>query len=187
MDDLTHIGPRLRAVRKARGWTLEDLAQRASISVSTLSRLESGKRGASLELLVPLTRQLGIRLDDLVRTDAPDPRVRRPTIRRDGMVIAPLAPEGSPIEIYRVTFPPSKRMPPPQVHRGDEWIYVVAGSLRLHLGNEVLDLRPGEAVQFDTEIPHAIAAVGSKPAEVISIFNDEGVALHTMTPLENAD
>ena len=94
---LGQVGARLRAARKARGWTLDELARRASISASTLSRLESGKRQAGLELLVPLTRQLGIRVDDLIADEAPDPRVRRPVIRRDGMLIAPLAPEGSPI------------------------------------------------------------------------------------------
>ncbi len=60
MKELEQVGPRLRAVRKAKGWTLDDLAEKAGLSASTLSRLESGKRQASLELLLPLTRQLGI-------------------------------------------------------------------------------------------------------------------------------
>ena len=48
---IAQVGPRVRAARHARDWTLDDLARRAGLSVSTLSRLESGKRGASLELL----------------------------------------------------------------------------------------------------------------------------------------
>ena len=86
------------------------------MSPSTLSRLESGKRQASLELLVPLTRQLGITLDDLVTPAVPDPRVRRPVIRRDGLVIAPLAPEGSPVATYKITYPPAAVPPEPRVH-----------------------------------------------------------------------
>lgn len=97
IEELEQVGARLRAARQARGLTLEGLASSARMSASTLSRLESGKRQASLELLLPLTRRLGIRLDDLVPQEQADPRVRRPVIRRDGLIIAPLAPEHSPI------------------------------------------------------------------------------------------
>jgi transcriptional regulator with XRE-family HTH domain len=87
LEELKLIGPRLRALRHSRGWTLEQLAERADMSPSTLSRLESGKRQAGLELLVPLARQLGIGLDDLVAPAVRDPRVRRPVIHRDGLEI----------------------------------------------------------------------------------------------------
>lgn len=104
------------------------------MSASTLSRLESGKRQASLELLLPLTRQLGIGLDDLVAPATVDPRVRRPVIHREGMVIAPLAPEGSSIGTYKITYPPTSAAPEPRVHEGYEWLYVLSGKLRLALG-----------------------------------------------------
>lgn len=179
MDAVDQVGPRLRAARQARGWTLEDLAERAAMSPSTLSRLESGKRQASLELLVPLTRQLGIRIDDLLPQEVPDPRVRRPAIRHDGIVLEPLAPEGSPIETYRVTYPPTKELPAPRVHDGHEWLYVVSGRLRLVLGDREITLTRGEAAEFDTRVPHAMSAVGSRPAQVISIFNQAGARIHT--------
>src|SRR5690625_5323763 len=97
VDEIKHIGARLRALRSSRGWTLEDLASRADMSTSTLSRLESGKGQANLELLIPLTRQLGIRLDDLVKSEASDPRVSRPSIHRKGVVIVLLASAEAPI------------------------------------------------------------------------------------------
>ncbi|MGA4508243.1 helix-turn-helix domain-containing protein [Propionibacteriaceae bacterium G1746] len=178
-DELAQVGPRLRAARMARGWTLDDLASRAGMSASTLSRLESGKRQASLELLLPLTRHLGIRVDDLVTMAAPDPRVRRPVIRRDGLVIAPLAPEGSPVHTYRITYPPVDDLPSLKVHDGYEWLYVISGRLRLRLGEQDLVLTSGEAAEFDTRTPHAMSAAGGRPAQVISIFNDEGVRMHT--------
>ncbi len=176
---LGQVGARLRAARKARGWTLEELAARASISASTLSRLESGKRQASLELLVPLTRQLGIRLDDLIADEAPDPRVRRPVIRRDGMLIAPLAPEGSPIHTYKITYPAARECAELKVHEGYEWLYVLSGRLRLRLGEQDLILTRGEAAEFDTRTPHAMSAAGGRPAQVISIFNETGMRMHT--------
>ncbi|WP_409047671.1 helix-turn-helix domain-containing protein [Microbacterium sp. HA-8] len=182
MHELEQVGPRLRAVRKARGWTLDDLAERAGMSASTLSRLESGKRQAGLELLLPLTRQLGIRIDDLLPEHERDPRVRRPVIHRDGLIIAPLAPEDSPVHTYRITYPIGVDLPELRTHDGFEWLYVLSGRLRLRLGAQDLVLARGEAAEFDTRVPHAMSAVGSRPAQVLSIFNADGARIHTHAP-----
>lgn len=181
VEELKQVGARLRALRHSHGWTLEELAARTNMSPSTLSRLESGTRQASLELLVPLTRQLGTSLDDLVTPAVRDPRVRRPVIRRDGLVIAPLAPEGSQIATYKITYPPASTPPEPRVHDGYEWLYVLSGRLRLILGDQDLILTRGEAAEFDTRVPHSMSATGSRPAQVLSIFNNEGVRMHTHT------
>ncbi|MDN3495214.1 XRE family transcriptional regulator [Planococcus sp. APC 4015] len=176
---LDQVGARLRAARQAKGLTLDDVATRAGMSASTLSRLESGKRQASLELLLPVTRQLGIRIDDLVRDDAPDPRVRRPALRRGGVVIAPLTLENSPVTTYKITYPPVPEPPDLRVHDGFEWLFVLSGQLRLRLGAQDLVLGPGEAAEFDTRTPHAMSAAGAEPVEVLSIFNTEGERMHT--------
>lgn len=181
IKELTQIGPRLRALRHSRGWTLDELARKSKMSASTLSRLESGKRQATLELLLPLTRQLGIGLDDLVTPTVSDPRVRRPVIRRDGFVIAPLAPEDAPIATYKITYPPTSTPPEPRVHDGYEWLYVLSGRLRLLLGDQDLILTRGEAAEFDTRIPHSMSAIGPRPAQVLSIFNNDGIRMHTHT------
>jgi len=182
-NELDQVGPRLRAARRARGFTLEEVAARASMSTSTLSRLESGKRQASLELLVPVTRQLGIRIDDLLPSESKDPRVRRPVIHRDGLTIAPLAPEDALIRTYKITYPPVDELPRLRVHDGYEWLYVLSGRLRLRLGEQDLVLTRGEAAEFDTRVPHAMSAVGKGPAEVLSIFNGEGERMHTHVPV----
>lgn len=180
MSGVSHVGARLRAARQAKGLTLEDLAARASLSASTLSRLESGKRQATLEILVPLTRMLGIRLDDLVAEPA-DPRVRRPSTTRHGYVVAPLTRDDSPVQTYKVTFPPMDAAPEPRVHDGFEWFYVLSGRVRLVLGEQELVLERGEAAEFDTRTPHSISAVGTVAAEVVSIFSPDGERLHTRT------
>nr|WP_212763307.1 XRE family transcriptional regulator [Gordonia araii] len=172
----------MRALRNSRGWTLDELASRSGMSTSTLSRLESGKRQPSLDLLLPLTRQLGIGLDDLVSPTVGDPRVRREPIRRDGMILVPLVAEGSPMKTYKITYLPTGGVPPePRIHDGYEWLYVLTGRLRLLLGDQDLVLSRGEAAEFDTRVPHAMCAVGKRPAEVLSIFNDAGERIHTRT------
>ncbi|GAB3840749.1 hypothetical protein GCM10029963_10090 [Micromonospora andamanensis] len=67
---LAAVGPRLRALRKQRGTTLTELADTTGISVSTLSRLESGQRRPTLELLLPLARAHQVPLDELVGAPA---------------------------------------------------------------------------------------------------------------------
>lgn len=179
MSIVSQVGPRLRALRHARGWTLEELAERAQLSPSTLSRLESGKRQATLELLIPLTRQLGVRIDDLLPDTDVDPRVHRSVIKRDGLVIVPLAPEGSALATYKITYPPAGEEHPLRAHDGYEWLYVLSGKVRLRLGEQDLVLDEGEAAEFDTLTPHAITSAGRRPAQILSIFSDEGARIHT--------
>lgn len=176
---LAHVGTRLRSARRDRGWTLDDLAERAGMSASTLSRLESGKRQASLELLLPLTRQLGIRIDDLLPASPADPRIHRSVQRRDGMVIAPLTRESSPIQTFKVVFPPAEQAPAPRVHDGYEWLYVLSGRLRLAFEDHVHVIERGEAAEFDTRLPHSLSAMPEAPAEVLSIFSAAGERMHT--------
>lgn len=178
MNELERLGPRLRSARQDRGWTLEDLAERAGMSPSTLSRLESGKRQASLELLLPLTRQLGIRVDDLLDAPDRDPRVHRTTIRRDGMTIAPLTREASEVRAFKITYHPDAPERDLQVHEGHEWLYVLSGKLRLTLADREHVLGRGEAAEFDTSVPHRMRAEAARGCEVISIFNSVGERLH---------
>lgn len=176
---LEQLGPRLRAARHDRGWTLDDLAGRAGMSPSTLSRLESGRRQASLELLLPLTRQLGIRIDDLLPPAPGDPRVRRAVQRRDGMVIAPLTLDSAPVQTFKITYPPAPEAPDLRTHDGYEWLYVLSGRIRLALADHVHVIERGEAAEFDTRVPHSISATDEGPAEVLSIFSAAGERMHT--------
>ncbi|MFS0866484.1 helix-turn-helix domain-containing protein [Microbacterium sp. 179-B 1A2 NHS] len=178
-SNLDRIGPRLRTARQDHGWTLADLASRAGMSISTLSRLESGRRQASLELLVPLTRLLGVRIDDLVRPEPADPRVRRAIERRKGMVVAPLTLADSPVQTYKITFPPRATAPEPRTHDGSEWFFVLSGVIRLRLDGVEHHIAAGEAAEFDTRIPHSICASEAGPAEVVSIFSASGERIHT--------
>ena len=178
-SELDQVGPRLRAARQARGWTLDDVAGRAGLSASTLSRLEAGKRQASLELLLPLTRQLGLRIDDLLPGESADPRVRRAVERRDGMVIAPLTLEHAPVKTYKVTYAPAEAAPEPRIHDGYEWFYVLSGRIRLALDGTEHVIGRGEAAEFDTRLPHSISATADGPAEIISIFSATGERMHT--------
>src|SRR4051812_46088435 len=144
------VGPRLRAMRRERETTLADLSAETGISVSTLSRLESGERRPTLELLLPLARAYRVTLDELV--DAPptgDPRVHLRPTARDGMTRLPLSRRSEGIKAYKLVIPAGKRRRQPELktHEGYEWVYVLNGRLRLVLGEHDLVLEPGEAAE----------------------------------------
>ncbi|MBX6356996.1 MAG: helix-turn-helix domain-containing protein [Micromonosporaceae bacterium] len=178
---LASVGPRLRALRKQRGTTLAELSEATGISVSTLSRLESGGRRPTLELLLPLARAHQVPLDDLVGAPATgDPRVHPRPIVRNGVTYLPLTRRPGGLQAYKQIFPPNTPAEPleRQIHEGYEWLYVLSGRLRLLLGDHDLVLAPGEVAEFDTRVPHAIANPGPGPTEVLSLFGPQGERLH---------
>lgn len=178
---LASVGPRLRALRKQRGTTLAELSEATGISVSTLSRLESGGRRPTLELLLPLARAHQVPLDDLVGAPATgDPRVHPRPIVRNGVTYLPLTRRPGGLHAYKQIFPPNTPAEPleRQIHEGYEWLYVLSGRLRLLLGDHDLVLAPGEVAEFDTRVPHAIANPGPGPTEVLSLFGPQGERLH---------
>lgn len=178
---LDGVGPRLRALRTARGATLAELSADTGISVSTLSRLEAGQRRPTLELLLQLSRVHQVPLDELV--DAPetgDPRVRAKPFVRHGRTFIPLTRRPGGVQAFKIVIPPHDPPEPyrPQVHEGYEWIYVLSGRLHLVLDRREIDLGPGEVVEFDTRTPHVVANRGDIPAEILGLFGPQGERMH---------
>jgi transcriptional regulator with XRE-family HTH domain len=183
---LAAVGPRLRALRKHRGVTLEQLAETTKISVSTLSRLESGRRRPTLELLLPIARAHHVPLDELAGAPASgDPRVYPRPIHRGGSTWLPLTRDPGGPAVFKQIIPPDPnpgagpRAPSEQgAHEGHEWLYVITGRLRLTLANQEFTLTAGEAAEFDTRIPHAVTNAGPEPAELLNIFGPQGERVH---------
>lgn len=101
------------------------------------------------------------------------------------MIVHPLSEESSAVRVYKIHYRPMPEVPQEElrlkVHQGYEWLYVLAGRIRLQLGEREIILHKGEAAEFDTLTPHALTAVGPEDAEVISIFNEAGARFHTET------
>lgn len=171
---LDGIGPRLRTLRRERGITLESLAATTGISVSTLSRLESGGRRPTLDLLIPLARAHRVALDQLVAAPATgDPRVHLAPVRRgDGSVLVPLTQYPGRVQVFKHVLAP--REPRLVTHDGYEWLYVLAGELRLILGERECTLRPGEVAEFDTTEPHWFGPAQAGGVEILHLFGPRG-------------
>jgi transcriptional regulator with XRE-family HTH domain len=173
---------RLRELRKQRGLTLQQVGERASIDVSTLSRLESGKRRLALDHIPGLAAALGVSTDELLGSSAPeDPRVRSVPRSHDGLTLRPLTRRGSAggLHAYKIHISAERRTPPDElaVHDGHDWLYVLSGRLRLLLGEEDLTIDPGDAVEFTTWTPHWFGAVDG-PVELIMIVGPQGERMH---------
>ena len=180
-DDLSRVGPRLRAVRQKRDLTLTAVAEATGISVSTLSRLESGGRKPTIELLLPLARLYGQSLDTLIGTPPTgDPRVHLQPVTRHGMVMVPLTRRPGGIQAYKLVLPATERRDPEdlRIHDGYEWLYVLEGRLRLRLGDEDVVLESGEAAEFDTHVPHWFGPADARPVELLSLFGKQGERAH---------
>ncbi|MDT5015029.1 MAG: hypothetical protein QOD39_1189 [Mycobacterium sp.] len=176
------VRQRLRELRTQRGLTLEDVATRARIDVSTLSRLESGKRRLALDHLPRLAAALSVSTDDLLRApEAEDPRVRGGSHTHLGITYWPMTRQGPAggLHAFKIRISARRRTPPPElpVHEGQDWMYVLSGRLRLMLGERDFTLKPGEAAEFSTWTPHWFGAVDG-PVEALAIFGPHGERLH---------
>ncbi|MFI7001156.1 helix-turn-helix domain-containing protein [Nocardia sp. NPDC050175] len=173
-DDLDSlVRKRIRALRVAQGWSLEELAGRARLSQSTLSRIENGQRRLALDSLVTLARALDTTLDQLVET-APDDVVTSPMI--DGahglMRWSIKGDPGMSVVRQRMTEPPPDNPARMRAHPGREWLVVLSGTAILMLGQRRFRIETNQAAEFPTMLPHAIGTAGG-PCEILGIFDRE--------------
>jgi transcriptional regulator with XRE-family HTH domain len=174
---------RLRELRSQQGLTLQQVAERANLDVSTLSRLEAGKRRLALDHLAGLAAALGVTTDDLLSDPRPhDPRVHSEPWSEDGLTMWPLTHRASAggLHAYKMLVHASRDTPPPAplpVHEGHDWMYVLSGRLRLLLGDDDFTIEAGEAVEFSTWTPHWFGAIDG-PVEVMALLGPQGQRLH---------
>jgi transcriptional regulator with XRE-family HTH domain len=183
-DDLDSlVRMRIRGLRAARGWSLDDLAARCYLSPSTLSRIETGHRRIALDQLTPIARALGTTLDQLVESVDDEDVVIRP--QRDEsrgettwILSREPGPHGVTVAKIRVTRPDPRCSPHEmRVHPGRDWFTVLSGTIVLLLGERTILVQAGQAAEFSTMIPHAFGAHDG-PAEVLCIFDHDGQRTH---------
>ncbi len=180
-EALEAVGPRLKEIRARRKLKLSDVAERTGFSTSTLSRLESGNRKPSLDLLLPLAKIYQVPLDDLVGAPASgDPRIHPKPIRRHGSIFIPLTRHADGVQAFKMILPGAEKdvRIPQRTHEGYEWVYILAGALHLRLGQQITTLKVGEAAEFDTRTPHGFVSANDKPVELLGLFSPRGEQIH---------
>ena len=179
---LDQVGARLKRLRTQRRMTLTGVAKATGISKSTMSRLETGQRRPTLELLLALSHAYRVPLDDLVAApEEGDPRIQLKPGHVKGRTVIPLTRQPDGMQAWKIVIPTSKVTPEPRAHDGYEWIYVLSGHMRFVLGDQDWVLRPGEVASFDTKVPHWFGSTGDEPAEILSIFGRPGERMTVRT------
>ncbi|MFR9749760.1 helix-turn-helix domain-containing protein [Nocardia sp. 004] len=181
-DDLDGlVRKRIRALRVAQGLSLEELAHRARLSQSTLSRIENGQRRLALDSLVVLARALDTTLDQLVETDAEDVVVGPVIDAARGLMRWPIKGDpGTVVVRQRLTEPPPDNPARMRAHPGREWFVVLSGAASLMLGHRRFRVETNQAAEFPTMLPHAIGTAGG-PCEILSIFDSDARRGHLRT------
>ncbi|MFC5924452.1 helix-turn-helix domain-containing protein [Micromonospora vulcania] len=170
------VRQRIRGLRMARGWSLDELAGRCLLSPSTLSRIETGHRRIALDQMAAIARALGTSLDQLVESEADDDVVIRPHCNDERGVTTWLLSRDSrqTVAKMRVTREVPHEL---RVHPGRDWFTVLSGTIELRLGERTILVATNEAAEFSTMVPHAFGAHGG-PAEILCILDHEGERSH---------
>ena len=176
------VRARIRGLRLAKGWSLDELAARTYLSPSTLSRIETGHRRIGLDQLTAIARALETTLDELVESVGDEDVVIRPhhdeargrtywTLnRQDG-------PNGMTVARVRITRPAARTADEQKVHPGHDWFTVLSGTVELLLAERVVIVETGQAASFSTMVPHAFGAVDG-PAEMLAVLDHDGRRTH---------
>jgi transcriptional regulator with XRE-family HTH domain len=178
------LGAVARRLRDAQGLTLTDLADIVGISAGMLSRLETGHVAPSLETLIVLASALGVRpavlLADvgievegaqLVRSGLGLEVVRRGTRRGHTyhLLAAQRGPE-NPYEPYLVTLTDKSAVFSGFQHTGNEFIYILSGSLTYRHGTHSYRLLPGDSLSFRGDVAHGPEKLDKVPIRMLSII-----------------
>jgi transcriptional regulator with XRE-family HTH domain len=198
------MGDRLRGARLARGLSLRTMAKRLGVSPSLISQVETGRANPSVSTLYALASELGLSIDELLfvdaaATDLPGPptdlgasdeRLPHDPVQRaadrvrirlgSGVVWERLTTESlRAVEFLYVTYEVGGASSPEdafQRHKGIEWGYVLSGSLRVNIGFDEHLLGPGDAITFDSSVPHRLANVGDQPVHAVWFVLGRGSA-----------
>lgn len=188
-ETLAEMGPRLRAAREQRGTTLTGVSCATGISLSTLSRIETGRRKPTLEVLLKLAKAYDASLAELTGTAPVSVPGSRPASapRRSGddKAVLPLTRYVGGLHAHKHVLPAVDEPPsrPKQVsHDGYEWLCVLYGRLWLALGEQDLVLTSGDVAEFDTRTAHGVANAGhGEPVEYLIMFGPQGERLRSRT------
>lgn len=178
------IGRRVRRARTAAGLTVRELAVRCDVSQPFVSQVENGQAMPSVVTLLKLADALDTPLQALI--DGPSGSGEAVSIVREGEggeayeVVAGteararvLVHGQSEIEALEFTAGPGAWLGPHLVHRGKDFVFVIAGELEVDLGDEgLVRLRPGDSLSHSGSVSHQWRAIGDQPVRFICVVID---------------
>ncbi|QLL09464.1 helix-turn-helix domain-containing protein [Mycobacterium vicinigordonae] len=169
----------LRAVRRQRGLTLEELADQTGLTKSYLSKIERGQSTPSIAVALKVARALDVDVGRLFSDEAAQEkftvdrasdRTHSQGGRYHALAGALLGKSMSPF-VVRPTDTPSDD--PHPTHTGQEFVFVHTGTVELEYGDQTVTLRAGDSAYFDASVGHRLRALGKVRAEVVVVTQAE--------------
>jgi transcriptional regulator with XRE-family HTH domain len=182
------VSQRIRELRKQKGLSLQDLAEKTGFSTAMLSQIENHVNSPSLGTLIRLARALEMRLGELiagpggrsytiVRRDEDQPVSRYAS--RSGLTYGysyrPLCPEmkSRSMEPFLITLEPALGSKAPSRHEGEEFLYVLEGKVRVTLAEITDVLLPGDSIYYHSTLPHLVECHAEQPALILAVLYSE--------------
>lgn len=183
--DVTSVAYRVRTIRKAKGLTIEDVAQRTGLSTDYLAQIERDETSAPLGVLVKLARALHMKLGrfisngdsrpfTVVRKDQRRIVSRHTSTQRKqyGYTYESLAPDKKDrfMEPFIVTLAPTEAKKELSSHAGQEFIHVLEGAMQVFLEDYTDVLYPGDSLYYESTVPHQVRCYGDKETVILAVL-----------------
>jgi|APFre7841882590_1041340.scaffolds.fasta_scaffold26074_2 transcriptional regulator with XRE-family HTH domain len=187
-DLAVDVGERVKRVREKRGLSLLDISRRTGIDVSLLSEIEEGQSAPPLGTVIKLAKALEMKMGYFISGDELRPFtivhrgdrkvVSRYDSKRDkhyGYGYESLAPykKDRHMEPFLVTLQPATTEEERSAHDGQEFIFVLTGSMEVRLGEEIHVLEPGDAIYYDSTVPHLVKCHGQETTRILAVLYTE--------------
>ena len=174
------LGARIRSERERAGVSVRGLARSIGVSPSLLSQVERGLAQPSVGTLWAIVRELDLSLDSLFAGAGGDADTDAPDVQRAGDRVAidlaggvrwerlTAGPDAA-VDFAHVTYEPGADSGdvPLASHAGREYGYVLEGCLRIQIGDEEIELGPGDAIRFGSRVPHRLWVEGAEPVRTV--------------------
>jgi transcriptional regulator with XRE-family HTH domain len=179
------IGPKIRALRTQKGLGQVQLGEHTGLSPALLSKIERGQLFPTLPTLLRIAMVFGVGLEHFFVESGERPAVAV-TRKKDRLRLPDRMGAGSPaylfesldfplndrkMDAYYAEFPPSSKPSEPHQHNGSELVYVLKGELAVDVGGELTVLDEGDAMHFDSQVPHTYRGQGRGIASAIVVVS----------------
>ena len=183
-----HVGERVKKVREEKGLSLEDIHRRTDIDVEFLKEIEAGEVAPPLGIIIKLSKALEMKMGYFISGEESKPytivrrKDRKLVSRYDsekgayyGYEFESLAPykKDRHMEPFLVTLLPSATEEERSTHDGQEFIFVLQGKMEVRLGQEIHVLEPGDAIYYDSTVPHLVKCYGDETAKILAVLYTE--------------
>lgn len=185
---LANVGERVKQIREKRGLSLQDVSQRTDIDVSMLTQIEEGAVAPPLGTIIRLAKALEMKMGYFISGEQDRPytivrrRDRKVVSRYDsekakyyGYEYESLAPHKKDrhMEPFLVTLEAAETEEERSTHDGQEFIFVLQGQMEVRLGEEIHILDPGDAIYYDSTVPHLVKTHGKKTTKILAVLYAE--------------